>query len=97
MHRVALLAKVAFICNLSFLACLFFQRWAPDGKSVMVSMLAILGLVLGMWLINPLSNVANGIVLMRRKSLFPAVPRWLAITNFFFLILQIIYIFRTWL
>jgi hypothetical protein len=96
MHRISLLAKTAFICNLAFLACLFLQRWAPEGRSVMVSLVAILGLVLGMWVVNPLSNLVNGILLWRRKPLFLSVPRWLVLSNLCFFLLQIIYIFRTW-
>ena len=96
MHRTGFLAKTAFIGNLAFLLCIFFQRWAPSQESLVVSLLAILGLVLGMCFLNPLSNIINGIALLRQKPLRQWVPRWLAVSNFCFLILQITYILHTW-
>ena len=96
MHQTGFLAKIAFIGNLAFLLCIFFQRWAPAEQSLMISLLAILGLVLGMGILNPLSNIINGLILLRQKPLLEWVPRWLAVSNFCFLILQITYILHTW-
>lgn len=96
MHRTRLLAKLAFICNLFFGLCVLLQRWAPPQGSASISMVAILGLVLGMCLANPVSNIINGVVLLRQQPLFQWVPRWLAFSNFFFLLVQFFYLLRTW-
>lgn len=97
MHRSGFLARTAFFCNIAFLLCVALQRWAPANTSITVSFLAILGLVLGMCILNPLSNLVNCIAIVRRKPLQQWVPRWLAITNFCFLLFQIFYIIRIWL
>ena len=97
MHRIGLLAKLAFIGNLFFLLCIWLQSSLHSQQSQLVSVVAILGLIIGMGIANPASNIANGIVLARRGNLFTHVPRWLAGTNFLFLLLQIFYLLHTWL
>lgn len=97
MHRTGFLAKTAFICNLFFLLCIYLQRQEGSvGESELVSMVAILGIILGMGIFNPISNILNGALLMQRKPLFHWVPRWLVIVNFCFLLFQITYILRIW-
>lgn len=96
MQRTGFLAKTAFICNLFFVICLLLQRRPETGQGEVVSLIAILGIVLGMFIANPLTNIINGVALLKGKPLFQWVPRWLAITNFCFLLFQIIYLLRTW-
>lgn len=97
MHHLGLLARIAFICNLFFLVCLILQRSTSSGKNIMVSHIAILGLVLGLGIVNPLSNLLNGVVLLRRQTLFNIVPSWLFFTNLIFLLVQFAYILHTWI
>ena len=96
MYRTGFLAKAAFICNLFFLLCIILQRQQLAGKSETISLIAILGIILGMGIFNPISNILNGAVLLQRKPLFQWVPKWLALVNFCFLLFQITYILRIW-
>lgn len=93
MGRLGLLARMAFICNLFFLLCLLLQYRSGEERGAMISLVAILGLILGMGLLNPLSNILNAVALVRKKA--GRVPRWLAIANGLFLILQIVYLLHT--
>ena len=96
MRHLGLIAKIAFICNLFFIGCILLQRAAPANSTGMVSVVAILGLVLGLCIVNPISNMLTGIVWLRHKKLPPSVPRWLALANLFCLLLQIVYIVHIW-
>lgn len=93
MRGLPLLAKMAFICNLFFLCCVVVQRSAGEGRGSMISLIAILGLVLGMGILNPVANILTGVGLLRKKAL--SIPAWLAISNAVFLLLQIIYLLHT--
>lgn len=93
MRGLPLLAKMAFICNLFFLLCVVLQRSAEEGRGSMISLIAILGLVMGMGILNPVANILTGIALFRKQTL--AVPAWLSISNGIFLLLQIIYLLHT--
>ncbi|OLY92652.1 hypothetical protein SAMN05444008_102202 [Cnuella takakiae] len=95
MKGLGLLAKLAFICNLFFLACVVMQRSAGNAQGSMVSLIAILGLVMGMGIFNPVSNIMNGLQLLRKQPITATVPLWLAITNGVFLIFQIAYLLHT--
>lgn len=96
MRYLGLIAKTAFICNLAFLGCILLQRVAPAGVAGPVSMVAILGLVMGLCVANPAANILTGAVWLRHKKLPVAVPRWLALANLFCLLLQVIYVLHTW-
>jgi uncharacterized membrane protein len=96
MRHLGLIAKIAFICNLFFIGCILLQRAAPAGTTAVVSVVAILGLVLGLCIVNPVSNILTGIAWLRYKKLPQSVPGWLALANLFCLLLQIFYILHTW-
>src|SRR5215212_12223997 len=92
MRWLSFLSRVAFVCNLFFLftVALHFSSFLQD--QVIVSTIVIIGYVLSVFIFNPLSNVINLAVLLFRRKLFDVVPAWLVISNFIFLILQILYI-----
>ena len=87
MKGLLFLSRLALICNVLFLACLVLQRTpdfitAQDVKGVMI--------VLG-WFLAPFINLAANIgVLIRKLAKRPiAVPVWLIVSNFSFLVVQI--------
>ena len=96
MHRLGFLAKLAFIGNLFFVLCVVLQRQEGTQQTTLISLVAILGLVIGMGIANPVSNLLNGLALIRKRPLFASVPKWLFASNLFFLFLQVIYILHTW-
>jgi hypothetical protein len=97
MRHLGLIAKIAFICNLFFICAVLLQRAAPSGNMGMVSLVAILGLLLGLGIANPAANILTGMAWLHHKTLPRSVPPWLALANLFCLILQIIYILHIWL
>lgn len=92
MRLILFLSRVAFICNLAFLlaATLHLFPFIKDG--VLLSTIVILGYALAVAFFSPLVNLIYLWLLVFKKSLFHALPRWLVAANFLFLILQIIYI-----
>jgi hypothetical protein len=92
MRWVSFLSRVALVCNLFFVftVVLHFSNFLQD--QAMVSTIVIIGYALSVFVFNPLANVSCLVLLLFRKKLFDVVPKWLVITNFIFLFLQIIYI-----
>jgi hypothetical protein len=90
MRPTLFLSRIAFICNVFFLLALLVKTGVPTGSRDLVSFIGIIGYGL-VALFNPLVNLLYGVLLMRRR-LAITVPRWLALTNFIFLLLQIQYI-----
>lgn len=90
MRWILFLARVAFICNLCslFTIIILFQE---VGNNAVFSSVIIVGYVLAM-LFNPLSNLITLILLLFYRDLFRALPKWLMILNFIFLLLQLQYI-----
>ncbi|GAB4092295.1 hypothetical protein [Flaviaesturariibacter terrae] len=84
------LSRVAFICNLFFLLVLLLQMGVPARSQALVSTILIAGYLLVL-LFNPVANLVNGVLLLRRR-LRAAMPVWLAVANFIFLLLQVQYI-----
>lgn len=89
-------ARMAFIGNFFFLACIVLQYRAATQESHLISLVAILGLVLGMGCFNPVSNMINLVLLLRKRLHAARVPGWLAVVNCLFLVLQIFYLLHTW-
>jgi hypothetical protein len=87
MRIIAFFSRIAFICNILFLVCMIIQH---TGNFIDVhavdSVIATLGI-----LVSPIINLAVCIVylvkMVQRKPL--GVRRWLATTNFLFLLAQI--------
>jgi len=91
MKGLLFLSRLALIANLCFLACLVLQRTQdPIPSQDLKGLIIILG-----WFIAPfLGLVVNiwraNLLVSRKPSL---VPKWLAMTNLVFLMVQICYHF----
>jgi hypothetical protein len=92
MRWVLFLSRVAFICNVFSLLTILLLWKNFIGDQVIVSTIAIMGYFLAI-IFNPLVNIIYGILLLSKQPLFMIVPKWLVITNFVFLLLQLQYIF----
>jgi hypothetical protein len=92
MRWLSFLSKVTFVCNLFFLftVLLRFNSFLQD--QAIISTIVIIGYFLSVFIFNPFTNIVYLGVLLFRRKLFDVVPAWLVITNFVFLLLQIIYI-----
>ncbi len=92
MRWLRFLSRLAFICNLFFLVsvALRYKSFISDPASV--SMAVIIGYFL-VFLLNPVVNFCYLAVLLVKKKLAPYVATWLAVANFGFLLLQLVYIF----
>jgi len=94
MRWLSLLSRVAFICNLFFVLCLILQWKLFISNAGLVSTTIILGYLLAPFVANPLVNIAYLSVLLQRKPVTAFVPKWLAVANFIFLLLQIFFVLR---
>ncbi len=86
MRGLSFLSRLAFICNLLFLACLVIQRIHDfKGFENINEVVIVLG-----WFLAPFINlvvcIRYGIILIRKKNL--TIPVWLVVVNFLFLIMQ---------
>ncbi|OYY12472.1 MAG: hypothetical protein B7Y15_10705 [Bacteroidetes bacterium 24-39-8] len=91
MKGLLFLSRLAFICNGCFLACLVLQRTQDTIPSQGFKGLII---ILG-WFIAPFLGMVVNIwrANLLVKSQPSLVPKWLALTNLIFLIVQICYHF----
>jgi len=91
MRLLLFLSRVAFICNLFFLLSmiLIWNNFIKDEATV--STIIIIGYVMALFIFNPIVNVFYITILSLRKKLFDVVPKWLVMTNFVFLLLQLTY------
>ncbi len=89
MKTLYFLSRLAFICNLCFLAALLFQTMphAPEGE--IISTVIILGYVVAI-VLNVVVNIWYVFLLISHKSFRQFIPVWLVAMNFLFLIPQLI-------
>jgi hypothetical protein len=92
MRWLLFLSRVAFICNLFFLLTVLLQWRNLIGDERVASTVVIIGYFFAVFIFSPVVNLSYGLTLIRRKPLFSFVPRWLVLTNFIFLLLQLQYI-----
>ncbi|HEY1021251.1 MAG TPA: hypothetical protein VGE06_03010, partial [Flavisolibacter sp.] len=59
------------------------------GDERIASTVIIIGYIFAVFIFNPVVNLSYGLALLRRKALFSWVPRWLVLSNFIFLLLQL--------
>ena len=69
---------------------LHFNSFLED--QALVSTVVIIGYALAVFIFTPLVNILYLAFLLLRKKLFDVVPKWMVITNFIFLLLQIAYV-----
>ena len=92
MRWLSFLSKLALFCNFFFLLtiALHFNSFLED--QALVSTVVIIGYALAVFIFTPLVNILYLAFLLLRKKLFDVVPKWIVITNFIFLLLQIAYV-----
>jgi hypothetical protein len=84
-----LLSRIAFICNGCFFIALLIQWMPHPPEGELISVIIILGYVVAT-LLNAAVNICYALLLFSPKPLRAIVPPWLIITNFLFLVPQLI-------
>jgi hypothetical protein len=96
MQSLIFFSRVAFICNVCF-AVVWTMRYYPMLKQgqpgEFVSLVLILGILIA-FLLNIVVNLFVIVFMLQRKSIWKHFPQWLIITNFLFLLPQIILFIR---
>jgi hypothetical protein len=90
MRALLFLSRIAFICNIFSIFAIVLLWKNFIGDQAVVSTIGIIGYFLAV-ILNPLVNLLY-LVFLLRKKLYKAVPRWLVLANFIFLVLQLQYI-----
>lgn len=85
-------SRVAFISNIVFLLAVALQYRSFIKEETIVSNIIILGYFLAVFFFNPIINIWYAVYLLVTRKLFILVPKWLVLTNFIMLIVQILYI-----
>ena len=92
MRWLSFLSKLALVCNIFFLVSVALQFNSFLEDQAIVSTIVIIGYALAVFIFTPLVNMIYFALLVLRKKLFDVVPKWLVLTNFIFLLLQILYV-----
>lgn len=92
MRWILFLSRVAFICNLFFLFSVLLQWKLFFSNQAFFSTIIIAGYFLAPFVFNPLVAILYAVLLLQKKRLTDVVPKWLAVTNFIFLLLQIFFV-----
>jgi hypothetical protein len=89
MQKVLFFSRVAFICNVCFALTWLLRYYPALQQGHGVSTILVLGIVVA----GILNLAVNGVLLallVSKKTTWNHFPRWLIITNFLFLIPQLI-------
>lgn len=89
MQWLRFLSKLACICNGCFLVAVIIQWMPHPPEGELVSIIIILGYIVAI-LINAFVNICYAFLLFSTRPLRNVVPLWLILTNFLFLIPQLI-------
>lgn len=96
MQSLIFFSRVAFICNVCFVV-VWVMRYYPILKEgqpgEFVSLVLILGILIA-FLLNIVVNLFVLVFMLQRKAVWKLFPGWLIITNFLFLLPQIILFIR---
>jgi hypothetical protein len=90
MRWLLFLARLAFICNLFFIACVIFRYWTVVQNQSIVGFVVIIGWLMAP-VINLIFNVSFVLSFYRRKETLH-IPRWLIMFNVGMQLLQLIII-----
>lgn len=96
MQNLIFFSRVAFICNVCFVL-VWVMRAYPMLEQGQPGEFVSLVLILGILIAFLLNIAVNGFILvfiLQRKGVWKHFPRWLIITNFLFLLPQIILFVR---
>jgi hypothetical protein len=91
MRWLLFLARLAFICNVFFIACVVFRYWDVLNNQQFVSFIVIVG-----WLMAPVVNLifnVGYVLTFYRRKLDIRIPKWLIAFNVGMQLLQLIIIF----
>ena len=88
MRKLLFFSRVAFICNLCFLATFIMQYTTWIAAPALTSTIIIMGNFLAL-LINFCVNICYGVVLIKNKHELFKLPRWLIFANFLLFLLQL--------
>jgi hypothetical protein len=89
---ILFLSKLAFICNLFFLASFVLQVTDWLHNAVIVSYIIIIGWFFAV-LFNVCANASCLAVFLANRKKLSIVPAWLLVVNILFLILQLVFLF----
>mgnify|MGYP003576638256 CR=1 FL=1 len=89
MRKLLFFSRVAFLCNVCFLLAWLIQYLPVSPHGHIASTIVVLGTGLAV-ILNIVVNFFVVISLLQKKMDRTVFPRWLIITNFLFLLLQII-------
>lgn len=90
MQALLFFSRVTFICNTCFILTFAFYFIPSVGDGHVVSTVLVLGVLVSV-VLNILVNCVIIVLLLRRKPLWPFIPKWLIIFNGICLIPQIIF------
>lgn len=93
MPNLLFFSRVAFICNICFLLTWLMRYLPPMQQEHIGSTIVILGIGLSVFL-NVIINLFIIVLLLRQKLQKEHIPRWLAIANALFLIVQLILLLK---
>jgi hypothetical protein len=96
MQNLIFFSRVAFICNVCFVlvwAMRAYPMLEQGQPGEFVSLVLILGILIA-FLLNVVVNGVILVFLLQRKAVWKHFPGWLIITNFLFLLPQIILFLR---
>ena len=89
MRKLLFFSRVAFLCNVCFLLAWLIQYLPVSPHGHIASTIVVLGTGLAV-IMNIVVNFFVVIALLQKKIDRTVFPRWLIITNFLFLLLQMI-------
>ena len=90
MGKLLFFCRVAFICNICFVLAWLVQYMPVSPRGHIASTIIVLGAGLAV-ILNIVINFFVIISLLTKKTNWQLFPRWLIISNFLFLIVQIIF------
>lgn len=88
---LAVLSRIAFICNVCFLVAFSIQMTDWIKNEDLTSLIALVGYVMG-FILNPVLNVLYLIFFIVAPKKLRVVPAWLFTANILFLVIQVLYI-----
>ena len=92
MRWLLFLSRLAFISGICILIWLALAMSKKENNELFSSTVIIIGYVIGAILL-PVTNICYLALLLLRKKMRPVVPGWLILSNVFFLVLLLYYIF----
>lgn len=92
MRWLLFLSRLAFISGVCILIWLVLAMIKTENNEPFSATIIIIGYVIG-GLLLPVTNLCYLVLTIARKKIATVVPRWLIITNIFFLFVLLFYIF----